>query len=255
MTMDAPARPLPAEPRRSRSRLGIAMLVVAGLLIVGAAVFAVVGFQAQTKASDERDPDHCGRRPAPHAREPGAGLRHRPSRPRAEARRAARHVRRGRLRVLRPRRLARRLRRPPAPVRRDLQQRRHPGIGRAAPRRRCRGAVRTDGEEDRNPADRADRRGRVAPDPGGAVTDITGQTDEDRGDEKTASRPAPPGSAASCVGTTSRSWALRSSCARSRSASRCRSRRHATRPPNSERRRRRGSAPSATAPTTRVSSC
>ena len=41
--------------RRSRSRLGIAMLVVAGLLIVGAAVFAVVGFQAQSKASDERD--------------------------------------------------------------------------------------------------------------------------------------------------------------------------------------------------------
>ena len=49
------ASPPPAEPRRSRSRLGIAMLAVAGLLIVGAAVFAVVGVQAQNKASDERD--------------------------------------------------------------------------------------------------------------------------------------------------------------------------------------------------------
>ncbi len=61
MTMDAPdttdAIPTSSSPPppRSRSRLGIAMLVVAGLLLVGAVVFAVVGFQAQSKASDERD--------------------------------------------------------------------------------------------------------------------------------------------------------------------------------------------------------
>ena len=38
-----------------RSRLAVAMLVVAGLLLIAAVVFGVLGFQAQSKASDERD--------------------------------------------------------------------------------------------------------------------------------------------------------------------------------------------------------
>jgi hypothetical protein len=42
------------EPRR-RGRTGIVMVVIAGLLLVGAAVFAVTGFQASSEASDQRD--------------------------------------------------------------------------------------------------------------------------------------------------------------------------------------------------------
>src|SRR5690349_19082240 len=38
-----------------RSRLAVVMLVAAGLLLVGGAVFAVLAFQAQSTASNERD--------------------------------------------------------------------------------------------------------------------------------------------------------------------------------------------------------
>ena len=42
------------EPRAHRSRVGIAMLVAAGLLLAGAGVVGVTGFQAKSEASDER---------------------------------------------------------------------------------------------------------------------------------------------------------------------------------------------------------
>jgi hypothetical protein len=42
------------EPRR-RGRAGIVTVVIAGLLLVGAATFAVIGFQASSEASDQRD--------------------------------------------------------------------------------------------------------------------------------------------------------------------------------------------------------
>ena len=38
-----------------RSRLAVAMLVVSGLLLIGAVVFGVLGLSAQSEASDERD--------------------------------------------------------------------------------------------------------------------------------------------------------------------------------------------------------
>ena len=38
-----------------RSRLAVAMLVVSGLLLIGAVVFGVLGFSAQSEASDQRD--------------------------------------------------------------------------------------------------------------------------------------------------------------------------------------------------------
>ncbi len=38
-----------------RSRLAVVMLVVAGLLLIAAVVFGVLGFQAQSEASDQRD--------------------------------------------------------------------------------------------------------------------------------------------------------------------------------------------------------
>jgi len=38
-----------------RSRLAVAMLVVAGLLVIGAGVFGVLGYQAKSDAADARD--------------------------------------------------------------------------------------------------------------------------------------------------------------------------------------------------------
>ncbi len=38
-----------------RSRLAVAMVVIAGLLLIGAVVFGVLGMQAQSQASDQRD--------------------------------------------------------------------------------------------------------------------------------------------------------------------------------------------------------
>jgi hypothetical protein len=45
----------PAVAPPGRSRLAVAMFVTAGLLLAAAIAFGVMGFQAQSKASDERD--------------------------------------------------------------------------------------------------------------------------------------------------------------------------------------------------------